>query len=152
LTAIFYACSMTLVEFTAPLTKIVRMHALTELQLAVMRVLWSRGEATVLEVQDSLHAERPLAQTTVATLLSRLEKRGVVAYRTDGRQYVYRPLITEDEVRGSVLAEVKDRLFQGDVTTLVSQLLTDAEVGAADLAKVRKLIEARERQLKEKRR
>jgi predicted transcriptional regulator len=88
----------------------------------------------------------------VATLLSRLEKRAVVAYRTDGRQYVYRPLITEDEVRGSVLAEVKDRLFHGDVTTLVSQLLTGAEVGAADLAKVRKLIEARERELKEKRR
>jgi BlaI family transcriptional regulator, penicillinase repressor len=128
------------------------MHSLTELQLAVMRVLWLRGEATVLEVQDALHEERPLAQTTVATLLSRLEKRRIVAYRTDGRQYVYRPLITEDEVRGSVLAEVKDRLFQGDVTTLVSQLLSDAEVGAADLAKVRKLIDARERALKEKRR
>jgi predicted transcriptional regulator len=128
------------------------MIALTELQLAVLRVLWLRGEATVLEVQEALHAERPLAQTTVATLLSRLEKRAVVAYRTDGRQYVYRPLITEDEVRGSVLAEVKDRLFHGDVTTLVSQLLTGAEVGAADLAKVRKLIEARERELKEKRR
>jgi predicted transcriptional regulator len=114
--------------------------------------LWSHGEATVLEVQEALHDKRPLAQTTVATLLSRLEKRNVVAYRTDGRQYVYRPLITEDDVRGSVLAEVKDRLFHGDVTTLVSQLLTDAEVGAADLVKVRKLIEARERALKEKRR
>jgi predicted transcriptional regulator len=128
------------------------MYALTELQLAVMRALWLRGEATVLEVQEALQPKRPLAQTTVATLLSRLEKRGVVAYRMDGRQYVYRPLITEDEVRSSALAEVKDLLFEGDVATLVSQLLSAEEVGPADLAKVRRMIEGRERELKEKRR
>jgi len=127
-------------------------YALTELQIAVMRVLWLRGEATVLEVQEALQPKRPLAQTTVATLLSRLEKRGVVAYRMDGRQYVYRPLITEDEVRSSALAEVKDLLFEGDVATLVSQLLSAEEVGPADLAKVRRMIEGRERELKEKRR
>jgi predicted transcriptional regulator len=132
--------------------RIVRMYALTELQLAVMRALWLRGEATVLEVQEALQPKRPLAQTTVATLLSRLEKRGVVAYRMDGRQYVYRPLITEDEVRSSALAEVKDLLFEGDVATLVSQLLSAEEVGPADLAKVRRMIEGRERELKEKRR
>lgn len=127
------------------------MHALTELQLALMRVLWERGDATVVEVQEALRAERPLAQTTVATLLSRLEKRGVVAYRTEGRQYVYRALITEDEVRGSVLAEVTERLFHGDVATLVSHLLTGAEVDAEELAKVRELIDARERELEGRR-
>jgi BlaI family transcriptional regulator, penicillinase repressor len=124
-------------------------HALTELQLQLLRVLWARGESTVVEVQEALRPERRLAQTTVATLLSRLEKRGVVAYRTEGRQYVYRPLVTEAEVRGSVLAEVTEQLFDGDVAALVSHLLTAAEADAADLAKVRALIEARERALKE---
>ncbi|MGH7553103.1 MAG: BlaI/MecI/CopY family transcriptional regulator [Longimicrobiales bacterium] len=126
--------------------------SLTALQLAVMRVLWRLGEATVVEVQEELREERALAQTTVATLLSRLEKRGVVAYRTEGRQYVYRGQITEEDVRGSVLAEVTDRLFHGDLTTLVSHLLARAEVDAADLAKVRELIEARERELRERQR
>jgi BlaI family transcriptional regulator, penicillinase repressor len=124
-------------------------HALTELQLQLLRVLWARGESTVVEVQEALRLERRLAQTTVATLLSRLEKRGVVAYRTEGRQYVYRALVTEAEVRGSVLAEVTEQLFEGDVAMLVSHLLTAAEADAADLAKVRALIEARERALKE---
>jgi predicted transcriptional regulator len=123
---------------------------LTALQLAVMRVLWGLGEATVVEVQEGLRAERALAQTTVATLLSRLEKRGVVAYRTEGRQYVYRALISEEDVRGSVLAEVTDRLFHGDLTTLVSHLLAGVEVNAAELTKVRELIEARERELRER--
>ena len=128
------------------------MHTLTELQLSVMRVLWARCEASVLDVQEALRPERPLAQTTVATLLSRLEKRGVVAYRTDGRQYVYRPLITEEDVRGSALAEINERLFDGDVATLVNHLLEVAEVGPDELARVRRLIQARERELKERRR
>ena len=51
-------------------------HQLTELQLAIMRVLWDRSEATVQEIWEALHAERGLAQTTVATMLSRLEQIG----------------------------------------------------------------------------
>ena len=124
---------------------------LTGLQLAVMRVLWARGEASVLDVQQALREDdRDLAQTTVATLLARLEKRGVAAYRLDGRQYVYRPLISEARVRESVLADVTHGLFGGDVTTLVSHLLSTNEVAEADLARVRALIDARARKLKER--
>ncbi len=124
---------------------------LTGLQLAVMRVLWARGEASVLDVQEALREDdRDLAQTTVATLLARLEKRGVAAYRLDGRQYVYRPLISEARVRESVLADVTHGLFGGDVTTLVSHLLSTNEVAEADLARVRALIDARTRKLKER--
>jgi BlaI family transcriptional regulator, penicillinase repressor len=124
---------------------------LTGLQLAVMRVLWARGEASVLDVQEALREDdRDLAQTTVATLLARLEKRGVAAYRLDGRQYVYRPLISEARVRESVLADVTHGLFGGDVTTLVSHLLSTNEVAEADLARVRALIDSRARKLKER--
>ncbi len=59
---------------------------LTAPQLAVLKVLWDRSEATVTDVQQALQADRPLAATTIATLLSRLARRGVVAYRTEGRQ------------------------------------------------------------------
>jgi predicted transcriptional regulator len=124
---------------------------LTGLQLAVMRVLWARGEASVLDVQQALRQEdRDLAQTTVATLLSRLEKRGVAAYRLDGRQFVYRALISEANVRESVLADLTHGLFGGDVTSVVSHLLSTNEVDEADLARVRALIDARARELKER--
>src|SRR2546430_643963 len=56
-------------------------HQLTELQLAILRVLWDRSEATVQDIWEALHAERGLAQTTVATMLSRLERRGIVTRR-----------------------------------------------------------------------
>ena len=57
-------------------------HQLTELQIAIMRILWERKEATVAEIHAALLDERGLAPTTVATLLSRLEKRGAVKHLT----------------------------------------------------------------------
>jgi BlaI family transcriptional regulator, penicillinase repressor len=118
-------------------------HLLTDLQLAVMRVLWERGEANVLEIWEALRPERGLAQTTVATLLSRLDKRGVVSHRREARQFVYRPTVTEPQVRRVMVRELTARLFDGDVTALVSHLLSGREVSAGDLAKVKALIEAR---------
>ncbi|MPZ21128.1 MAG: BlaI/MecI/CopY family transcriptional regulator [Luteitalea sp.] len=125
-------------------------YSLTELQLALMRVLWARNEATVVEVQGALEAERPLAQSTVATLLSRLEKKGLLSHRVEGRQYVYRPTVSEADVKRSMVgqfAELAEGLFQGDVAALVSHLLTAQDVEAGDLARVKALIEAREREL-----
>ena len=55
--------------------------SLSELQLSLMRVLWQRGEASTAEVAEALRGERDLAHTTVATLLTRLEKRGLLASR-----------------------------------------------------------------------
>lgn len=129
-------------------------YSLTELQLALMRVLWERREATVVEVQEALELERRLAQSTVATLLSRLEKRGVLSHRVEGRQFVYRAVVSEAEVRRSMVRELgvlTRRLFQGDVAALVSHLLTAQDVAPGDLSRVKALIEARERELDRRR-
>lgn len=113
---------------------------LTELQVALLRVLWERNEATVSEICAALRSERPLAPTTVATLLSRLEKRGVVRHRTVARQYVYRASVSEQDVRRSMVGELTERLFDGDVAALVSHLLTNEAVDPDDLRKVRALL------------
>ena len=90
-----------------------RTPRLTAPQLALLRVLWDRSEATVLEMQHALQPERPLAATTIATLLSRLEKRGIVAYRTEGRQYVYRAVLKEKDARQHALVEVTNGTVRG---------------------------------------
>ena len=110
--------------------------------MAILRHLWSRGEATVVDIWEALHAERGWAQTTVATLLTRLERRGVVSHRTENRMYVYRPLVTEEDVQHSMVSELTERLFDGDVTALVSHLLTAQEMGPGDLARVRSMIDS----------
>lgn len=113
---------------------------LTDLQLAIMRILWDRAEATVVEVQTQLRPERDLAQTTIATLLSRLEKRGVVEHRLDGRQFVYRPLVTEQEVRRSMVSELTTLLFDGSSAALMSHLLRSREIQPGDLDRVKRMI------------
>lgn len=119
---------------------------LSELQLAVMRVLWQRKKAAVAEVQEALKGERDLALTTVATVLTRLEKAGLVTHRASGRHYLYRPLVTEEEVRRSMVSVLAERLFEGDVAALVSHLVNAREIKPGDLARVRQLIEAKERE------
>ena len=122
------------------------LHQLTDLQIAVMRVLWEKGEASVSEIWEALRPERGLAQTTVATLLSRLEKRGVVVHRSRARQFLYSATVTESEVRQVMVAELTDRLFDGDVAALMSHLLTARAVSPGDLAKVKEMVEAHESQ------
>ncbi len=115
-------------------------HQLTALQLDILRVLWERGEATVADIWEALHAERGLAQTTLATMLSRLEKRGVVTHRTQLRQFVYRALVTESEARHSMVSELTSRLFEGDVSALVSHLLTAQDVSPGDRQRIRDML------------
>jgi predicted transcriptional regulator len=125
---------------------------LTPPQLQILKVLWDRSEATVVDIHQALQSERPLAPTTIATLLSRLEKRGLVAYRTEGRQYVYRAVLKEHDARQHALVEVTKGLFAGDVPTMVSQLLSSHELRPGDLARVRELIEAKEHELQKRKR
>jgi BlaI family penicillinase repressor len=110
-----------------------------------MRILWDRSEATVLEVQERLRPERDLAQTTIATLLSRLEKRGVIAHRLDGRQFVYRPLVSEQDVRRSMVSELTTLLFDGSSAALMSHLLRSREIDPGDLDRVKRMIAEAER-------
>lgn len=112
--------------------------ALSELQIAVMRVLWQQGETSVTDVASVLAQERGLKYTTVATLLTRLEKRGVVRQRHEGRQLIYRPLVSEPQVRRSMVADLVGSLFGGDARELVAHLVSEAEVAPGDLERVRK--------------
>ena len=113
--------------------------ALSDLQLDVMRVLW-RGETSVADVAAELALSRGLAHTTVATVLTRLAKRGLVAARRDGRQLVYRALVDESQVRRSMVGGLIQSLFRGDPQALLAHLVGEEEMDAADLEKVRALL------------
>ena len=110
--------------------------SLGELQHAIMAVLWSRGEATTAEVHAAL-PERRLAFTTIATMLRKMEDKGVVAHRSEGRTFVYRPTVSEDQVRRSMVGELVERLFGGDPRALVAHLVSENEIDPADLRELR---------------
>lgn len=116
--------------------------ALSDLQLDLMRVLWRDGEASVADVAAALEPARPLAHTTVATLLARLARRGIVEARRDGRQLLYRPLVSEPQVRRTMVSGLVQSLFGGDSKALLAHLVSEKEVAAGDLARIRDLLEA----------
>lgn len=119
-------------------------QTLGDLQLAIMRVLWERSEASVAQVHEALLAERGLAPTTIATMLTKMEKKGVVAHRKEGRKFIYRPTISEAEATRSMVAELTEKVFLGDPAALVSHLISEHELEAEDLRQIRRRIAARE--------
>lgn len=123
-------------------------HHLAKLQLAIMQVLWERGEATVAEVQAALLPGRELAYTTVGTMLAKMEANGQVAHRIAGRSNIYRPVVHRDEVSQSMVSDLTDRLFHGDVSLLMCSLLDGCDVSADELSRLRKLIRDKEKELR----
>ena len=117
-----------------------RSHQLADLQYAIMRVLWRDGEASVAHVHEVLGSDKERALTTIATMLAKMEKKGVVAHRSEGRQFVYRALVSEADVQRSMVEDLTDLLFRGDFTALVSHLLTEQEIDAAELRRLKSMI------------
>ncbi len=111
---------------------------LSDTQLALMRVLWREGEADTQTVCNGL--KKTLAYTTVATLLKRLEKRGVVETTTRDRKFIYKPMVSEEEVLTSMVASLVGTLFKGDSSALVSHLIKEDEINKDDLEKITNLI------------
>ena len=114
--------------------------SLSALQLELMRALWAREEASVADLAAALADKRDLAHTTVATLLTRLARRGLVAARRDGRQLLYRAAVAEPEVRRSMVGDLLRTVFGGDPKALLTHLLSEREVNVRDLDRVRDLL------------
>jgi len=128
-----------------------RSHRLGHLQFAILTELWRRGEATVAQVHETLGKERNLALTTIGTMLRRLEARRLVRHRQEGRVFVYRPAVRENDVSRSMVSDVVERVFDGSASALVSQLLREGDFDPRELSDLRRLIEQREAELKRER-
>src|SRR4051794_40299099 len=72
-----------------------------DLQHTILKVLWSAGPSTVSDVHKTLAQDRELAYTTVATLLRRMETRGLVRHKEEGRKFVYEPVVSEEGITSS---------------------------------------------------
>jgi predicted transcriptional regulator len=119
-----------------------RPPSIPDSELDVLKVLWDRGQATVREALDSLRASgRQWSYATVATLLDRLESKGVVTSDRSELAFVYRPTITAQEVRQKRLNSLVDKLYQGEPGLLVLHLLKSHPLDARQAKEVRAVLE-----------
>src|SRR5262245_38290686 len=116
----------------------------TDRELDVMDVLWEHGSATVSEVRDALADD--LAYTTVLTVLRTLEDKGYVDHVGEGKAHRYRPLVGRERAGKSALRRLTSKIFRGSPEMLLTHLVSDKNLTAAELKRMRRLLDERLRE------
>ncbi len=106
---------------------------LTDAEQRVMRVIWSKGEASVRDVTDALTSTYPVAYNTVLTLLRILTDKGYVSPRQEGRAFVYTALVSRQDARSQALKKLVSQFFEGSPTALAQHLFRSEDLSAAEL-------------------
>ena len=112
---------------------------LTEAELRIMDVLWRKGSGTVQQVLDWLPSA--LAYNSVLTTIRTLEKKGHVKHLKDGRAHIYEPIIGRDQATRSEIRHLVGRFFSNSHEALVLNILQDEAIGAAELKRLRDMLE-----------
>lgn len=114
----------------------------TERELDVMSVLWREGSGTVAEVRERM-ADHP-GYTTVLKMLQILEEKGAVRHEEEGRAYRYFPLVEPAEAGSRALTRVLDKIFLGSAELLLARLVSDRDLSADELERMRRLLDEAE--------
>ena len=109
-------------------------QSLSDLEEKVMHVLWRRGTATAEEVARELPGRRKLKDSTIRTILGRMEKKGFVDHATDGRTNVYCATLEPQRLAMTSVREILDRFLGGSVEALLVGLVKDEIVDGEELA------------------
>ena len=115
---------------------------LTEAELRLMDVIWSKGSATVAEVAEALPKQLGLAYNTVLTTMRILEEKGYVRHTKskEGRAFPYHPMVGPKEASRNAVRRLLTRFFQNSPEELVLNLLEDEELSEQELSRIRKRI------------
>lgn len=116
------------------------LRELTDLQLMLLGVLWDRREATIGEIHERLAGDAEVSRKTVATLLSRLEARGLVRHRVEGRENVYQAAVPRQQVLLSRVSSLLGALFHGDPRAAGVAALDASQVHEGDVDRLRALL------------
>ncbi len=120
-------------------------------QLEIMRVLWEHGELSVADVQTLLDVEKPLAYSTISTVLSRMEQKGLVSHRSVDRVFYYRPVVTRAGAGKSMVGDLIERVFGGSPSALVNHLLDSSQVDNQELQRIKQLVQEHDARLRKQR-
>jgi BlaI family penicillinase repressor len=116
---------------------------LTDLQQAILDVVWSKGSATADTIREALLPSHPLKDASVRTLLRRLESRGYLAHRTDGKVFVYQATLGQQRVAGNAVRHLIDRFCAGSVERFVLGLVDERVLPPETLERLARKVRGR---------
>ena len=106
---------------------------LTELENEVMRAVWDAGPCSVEAVHQTVSRKRSLKETTIRTLLRRLEQKGYLRHKEDGRAYIYQAVEPARNLAARAVRQIIDRFCQGSVEELVSGMVESKVLSKREL-------------------
>ncbi|MGA2980306.1 MAG: BlaI/MecI/CopY family transcriptional regulator [Terriglobales bacterium] len=115
-------------------------ETLTEAELRIMNVLWSKGSGTVQQVLDSIIEKPALAYNSVLTTIRVLERKGYLKHLKDGRAHVYTPLVGQKDVTRNEIRHLVSRFFKNSQEQLVLNLLEDQGIGPGEIGRLRQML------------
>lgn len=115
---------------------------LTDLENEVMRVVWDQGPCSVEAVYDVVSKNRDLKETTVRTLLRRLEQKGYLGHESEGRAYLYRATEAPRSLAARAVRQIIDRFCQGSVEELVSGMVESKALSKDELGRLEDFVRA----------
>jgi BlaI family transcriptional regulator, penicillinase repressor len=118
---------------------------LTDQELEIMKIIWTRGTVTVRDVYEELLTRRKIAYTTVMTMMGILEQKGHLKKSADERAYVYTPAQPQREVVGNMVHDFLKRVFNGSAKPLLVHLVEDKKLSSEELDEIRKLLKDKRR-------
>jgi predicted transcriptional regulator len=113
----------------------------SEFELAILRVIWRRGEATVREIFEDLQSERQLGYTTVLKTMQIMLEKGLLTRDESDRSHVYRTALPESETQAGMLKDLLQKVFGGSTRKLVMAALKEAPMDAGEAAEIKALLE-----------
>jgi len=120
-----------------------KLRAMSPTETEILRLVWELNEATVQQIRDQLPQDKCPAYNTVQTLLCRLEEKGYLQHRLEGRAHVFSPLAKPQEVIKTTVRDFLGRLFGGDPKPLVQFLAEDGKIDEEDIERLRRLIKSK---------
>lgn len=112
----------------------------TELELEILKILWSDGESSVRHVRKELTNFRRLAHTSVMTMMAIMTEKGYLKRFKRGKSYTYKPCVTKEETRSGILGDVVDRVFNGSTMAAMVNLIETRDIDEAELAELHGLL------------
>jgi BlaI family transcriptional regulator, penicillinase repressor len=119
----------------------------TEFELAILKIMWMHSPRTVEDIRAALaRAGRDLTHSSVITVMNIMVRKQYLRRTKVGRSFEFEPLVEERNVNRRLLDDLVNRVFDGSAKAVVLELLETSDVGADELAEVRRLIDKRRKE------
>ena len=113
----------------------------TERELEILSILWGKGPSTVRQVNKAMNREKQVGYTTTLKLMQIMAEKGLLVRDKSQFKHIYQPAITEESTQKQLIGQLLDRAFSGSAEKLVMRALSAKKVSAAELAKIRKMLD-----------